>query len=98
MEAPKVSAHVFVCGRVQGVFFRVETRRMAIKNNVVGWVRNTSDGKVEALFEGGKNDVKKLTDFCRRGPPSANVTKSAVVWGNYSGEFNDFKIRKSVVV
>jgi acylphosphatase len=98
MDARKVSAHVFVCGRVQGVFFRVETRREAIKSNVVGWVRNTSDGKVEALFEGEKNNVKKLTDFCRRGPPAANVTKSAVVWGKYSGAFNDFIIRKTAIV
>lgn len=91
----KVSAHVFVSGRVQGVFFRVETRREAIKNNVTGWVRNTSDGKVEAMFEGEKGSVEKMIDFCRRGPPVANVTKIDVNWGDYVRAFTGFEIRKT---
>jgi acylphosphatase len=88
----KAGAHVFVSGRVQGVFFRVETRREAIKRDVVGWVRNTSDGRVEAVFEGEKEDVKEMVDFCRRGPPSAHVTDVDVQWGNYSGAFERFRI------
>lgn len=91
----KTRAHVFVSGRVQGVFFRVETRREAMKQNVVGWVRNTPDGRVEAVFEGEKEDVEKLVDFCRQGPPSALVTDLAVQWGNYSGMFESFTIRKT---
>jgi acylphosphatase len=89
----KAGAHVFVSGRVQGVFFRVETRREAIKRDVVGWVRNTSDGRVEAIFEGEKEDVEKLVDFCRHGPPSAHVSDVDVQWGNYSGAFEGFRIR-----
>jgi len=89
----QAGAHVFISGRVQGVFFRVETRREAIKRDVVGWVQNTSDGRVEAVFEGEKEDVKEMVDFCRRGPPSAHVTDVDVQWGNYSGAFEGFRIR-----
>jgi len=89
----KVRAHVLVSGRVQGVFFRSETEDEANRRNVAGWVRNTSDGKVEAVFEGEKEDVEKLIDFCRRGPRGARVTKVDIQWGDYTGEFKDFKIR-----
>ena len=51
----KVKAHVLISGRVQGVFFRMETKRVAENYGVFGWVRNLSDGKVEAVFEGNKN-------------------------------------------
>lgn len=88
----KVRAHVFVSGRVQGVFFRSETQYEANKRNILGWVRNTSDGRVEAVFEGEKKDVEKLIDFCRRGPPGAKVTRVNVQWENYTGEFRDFRI------
>ena len=93
----KVRAHFFVSGRVQGVFFRVETRYEAMKRNVAGWVRNTSGGRVEAIFEGEREDVEKLIEFCKRGPSGARVTKIDVQWEEYSGEFKDFKIRRSVI-
>jgi acylphosphatase len=89
----KTRAHVFVSGRVQGVFFRSETRYEAKRRNVVGWVRNTSDGRVEAVFEGEKEDVEKVIDFCRRGPSGARVLKIDVRWEDYIGEFKDFKVR-----
>jgi acylphosphatase len=88
-------AHVLISGRVQGVFFRVETRREALKRKIVGWVRNTIDGKVEAVFEGKKEDVKKMIDFCRKGPSNANVTGVDVKWQDYSGDFEKFNIRRT---
>ncbi|MDH5448807.1 MAG: acylphosphatase [Candidatus Bathyarchaeota archaeon] len=88
----KVKAHMFVSGRVQGVFFRSETRREAYRYNVTGWVRNLPDGGVEAVFEGKKESVEKLIEFCNRGPPGARVTKTKVVFEIYSGEFVDFRI------
>jgi len=88
-----VRAHVLVSGRVQGVFFRSQTRYEANRRKVAGWVRNTSDGRVEAVFEGEKEDVEKMIDFCRRGPPGARVTKVDVRWEDYTGESRDFKIR-----
>ena len=89
----KVRAHVFINGRVQGVFFRSETQYEANRRNVTGWVRNLPDGRVEAVFEGERGDVEKLIEFCKRGPPGARVTKVQVFWEDYTGEFKDFKIR-----
>jgi len=88
----KVRAHVFVSGLVQGVFFRWETRKNAVKNNVKGWVRNLRDGRVEAVFEGEKEDVEKMIKFCERGPPGAKVEKVEVKWEDYKGEYDSFEI------
>ena len=94
----KTRAHIFVSGRVQGVFFRVETRYEATKRNVTGWVRNTSDGKVEAIFEGKNEDVETLVAFCKSGPSGAQVTKIEVQRKEYSGDFIGFKIRKTTIL
>jgi acylphosphatase len=89
----KVRAHVLVSGRVQGVFFRSETRYEAKKRRVKGWVRNLPDGRVEAIFEGEQGSVKELVEFCRRGPSGARITGIDVVWEDYTGKFEDFEIR-----
>jgi acylphosphatase len=83
---------MFISGRVQGVFFRSETRYEARKRRVNGWIRNLSDQRVEAVFEGEEEDVKKLVEFCRQGPSSAKVAKIDVIWEPYSGRSNDFEI------
>jgi len=93
-----ISAHVFVSGKVQGVFFRVETRRAALKRNVAGWVRNTSDGRVEAIFEGDERDVACLIDFCRHGPSGAYVGEANVSWGKYTGTLKGFEIRRTSIL
>ena len=87
-----VRAHVFVSGKVQGVFFRSQTREEAIINNVNGWIRNLFDGRVEALFEGKKDQVDVLIEFCKRGPAGAKVTKIDVAWEIYTGEYKNFSI------
>ena len=69
---------VVVGGRVQGVFFREETRRRAETVGVAGWVRNTPDGTVEAVFEGEPGAVEEMVDFCRRGPGRAEVSSVEV--------------------
>jgi len=89
----KARAHVFIVGDVQGVFFRAETRREAKKQGVKGWVRNLTDGRVEAIFEGEEENVKKLIEFSKRGSSGAVVTKLDIVWENFTGEFEDFEIR-----
>lgn len=91
----KVRALVIISGRVQGVFFRVETRNQAINRNISGWVRNSSDGRVEAVFEGEKEDVEKLISFCKKGPQGARVSKVDFNWEEYTGEFSGFKIKKT---
>jgi acylphosphatase len=89
----KARAHVFISGRVQGVFFRSETKHETTKHGLSGWVRNLPDDRVEAVFEGEQEDVKKLLEFCKKGPPGAEVTRIDVSWETYSGEFRGFEIR-----
>jgi acylphosphatase len=86
-------AHVFVSGRVQGIFFRDETQDEAMRHGLTGWVRNLPDGRVEAVFEGEKASVDKLIEFCRRGPPGARVSNVDVAWQPYVGEFREFRVR-----
>jgi len=88
----KVRAHVFVSGRVQGVFFRSETEYEAVKRNVCGWVRNLPDGRVEAVFEGEKATVGGLVEFCRTGPRGARVSNIEVQWEECKGE-KGFRIK-----
>jgi acylphosphatase len=69
---------VVVHGRVQGVFFRDTLRRLAQRDGVTGWARNTLDGTVEAVFEGDEEAVERLVEFCRRGPGGARVDRVEV--------------------
>jgi len=89
----RVKAHVFISGRVQGVFFRYETKRIALRLGVSGWIRNLPDGRVEAVFEGEKSDVEKMIRFCHVGPPGAIVKNVKVIWEQPAGEFRGFQIR-----
>jgi acylphosphatase len=93
---PKVRAHVFIGGRVQGVFFRQNTLIQARSFGVKGWVRNLADGRVEAVFEGDRPVVDKVVAYCRYGPKNAEVQKVEVSYENYSGEFEDFKILNDI--
>ena len=65
--------HVYIRGRVQGVFFRAETQRTAKNYTLTGWVRNMPDGRVEAIFEGEDEIVNKMIQWCHKGPPAALV-------------------------
>ena len=87
-----VRARVRVYGRVQGVFFRYNTRRRALELGLKGWVRNVPDGTVEILVEGPRDKVERLIDWARVGPPLAKVTKVDVQWEDYRGEFDSFEI------
>jgi acylphosphatase len=63
-------AKVMISGDVQGVAFRARTREMALRLGVSGWVRNTPDGRVEAIFEGSTEDVQAIVQWCHTGPPA----------------------------
>lgn len=89
----KTRVHIYVSGRVQGVFFRQTTMQLAQKYGVKGWVRNLPDGRVEAIFEGNESVVKALVDFCRHGPSTARVDKIEINNDVYREEFNDFTMR-----
>ena len=62
-----------VSGVVQGVFFRQVTSEKARKLGVTGWVRNRSDGRVEAVFEGPQEAVDQLVSWCHEGTPWSRV-------------------------
>jgi acylphosphatase len=76
--AARIRRRVVVHGRVQGVFFRASTRDEARRAGADGWVRNRSDGTVEAVFEGGADAVEGLVRFCRVGPRWSEVERLEV--------------------
>ena len=88
----KVRVNAIISGRVQGVFFRMETKRAADRFGVSGWVRNLKDGTVSVVFEGEQDRVDALLDWCRQGPPHADVTGVDATWSEYTGEFSGFNI------
>ena len=79
-------ARVLIHGRVQGVFFRAETRDRARSLGLDGWVRNTGDGSVEAVFEGDRDRIESMLVWCRRGPSLAQVDTVDVDWETPAGE------------
>jgi acylphosphatase len=86
-------AHVIFKGKVQGVFFRANTERKAIEMGILGWVRNRSDGAVDAVFEGPKDSVKDLIDWCAKSQPYARVDDLEITWEEYQNEFDEFEVR-----
>ena len=87
-----IRAHVYISGRVQGVFYRSTTRDRAEQLGLTGWVRNTSDGKVEAIFEGEETAIKDIIVWCHKGPRSADVSDVTVEYPKFLGEFEEFCI------
>jgi acylphosphatase len=68
-----IRRRIVVNGYVLGVFFRDSVRRLAVRSEVDGWIRNNPDGSVEAVFEGEPEAVERLVSFCRQGPRGADV-------------------------
>lgn len=66
--------HAIIKGRVQGVYFRFETQKAALKLGVNGWVRNLPTGDVEAVFEAPSDKMDKMIKWCRQGSPASTVT------------------------
>jgi len=86
-------AHLHISGRVQGVFFRAETRDMTTGLSLTGWVKNLPDGRVEAVFEGDKEKVEEAIEWCRKGPSFAQVSDVKVEREEPTGEFSGFEVR-----
>lgn len=64
---------LLIAGRVQGVWFRASTRRVATDLGLQGWVRNLPDGRVEATAQGPDSQVESLVEWCHQGPPGSRV-------------------------
>lgn len=89
----KTRVHIFVSGKVQGVFFRFETQVKAQELGLTGWVKNLADGRVEIVAEGEKERVEKLVNWAKRGPEMASVDGFQMEWQEYKGKFEDFEIK-----
>jgi acylphosphatase len=89
----RTRAHVFVSGNVQGVYYRATTREEAQARDVDGWVRNLSDGRVEAVFEGPEAEVEEMVEWCHEGSPAANVDDVSVEYESPEGE-DGFRVRR----
>ncbi|HSD92352.1 MAG TPA: acylphosphatase [Methyloceanibacter sp.] len=77
-KPPTRTVTVRVEGRVQGVYYRAWTKTMARGLGLDGWVRNSSDGSVEAVFSGSASAVEEMLKLCADGPPDAKVTAVTV--------------------
>lgn len=84
--------HLWISGRVQGVFFRANTWNQARSLGLAGWVRNLPDGRVETVFEGEELDAEAMLRWCRQGTPPARVANVEVIEEAATGEMADFEI------
>ena len=89
----KTNVHVIISGRVQGVWFRASTKQKAEQLGLTGWVRNTHDGNVEAVFEGEERTVNQMIGWCYTGPPLSKVNNVEIKKQNPTNGFDDFSIK-----
>jgi acylphosphatase len=84
-----------ISGKVQGVFFRESARVEASRLGLTGWVRNRSDGTVEAVVEGEPDPLEDFIRWCHRGPTQARVTGVERTDGEATGEFSQFIVERT---
>ena len=84
---------MLIKGKVQGVYYRYGTLKKAVEYHLTGWVRNKADGGVEIVCEGTEENIKKMVQWCEKGPEGAYVREVEKTWEQYTGEFNAFEIR-----
>jgi acylphosphatase len=80
-----LAIHLQITGMVQGVGYRAAFQRRARQLGLCGWVRNRSDGSVEALVEGDSAALAQIEGWARRGPPGARVAAVVSEAGNADG-------------
>ena len=88
--------HLFVQGKVQGVFFRKSTQQKAISLRIVGWVRNRKDGRVEVYAQGREEALILLLQWCGKGPKLAKVERVDMDWLDPRDDISNFEIRETV--
>lgn len=87
-------AEIYVSGRVQGVYFRDFTRKVATRLGLVGYARNLPDGRVKVIAQGKKSLISELLDNLHTGPEVSNVEGIDVSWVDASDEFTEFLIKR----
>jgi acylphosphatase len=85
-------SHLVIHGLVQGVSFRAYAREEARKLELTGWVKNLTNGDVEAVAEGDPKSLAAFADWCQKGPPEARVVSVKVDSAPATGEFQSFAI------
>lgn len=75
----KIGVHIKIYGKVQGVFFRDNTRDRAEHHNIAGWVKNVFDNTVEAFLFGEEKDVNELIEWAHEGPSGAMVDRVEIL-------------------
>ena len=89
-----VRFRIVVTGRVQGVSFRSSFRTVAVRNHVMGWVRNRPDGSVEAVIQGSEDGVGRVISWARRGPAGAIVDDLISNRLEPSSDLRDFEVHR----
>ena len=84
--------HLLVSGKVQGVFFRQALKVVAKKNNVLGWVRNLKDKRVEAILEGDNKSINSVIEWIHIGPGNSRVDDIEVSNEEFKNEFSTFDV------
>lgn len=92
MSAQTVRRHLLISGVVQGVFYRLSTQQKARNLGLRGWVRNLSDGRVEALAIGAPAEVEALIEWCQNGPDRARVENVEVTEPEDRADYSDFEV------
>ncbi len=89
----KKRIHIFASGRVQGVYYRQNMIKIASELEVTGWVKNRTDGRVEAVIEGDAASVDTLVEWSKKGPVFARVKQLEKIEEEYTGEFEKFRVK-----
>jgi len=90
----QLRVHIFVEGRVQGVFFRQNMKKKAKELQINGWVKNLADKRVEMLLEGKNSRIKDIMSWLKESPGFCRVDKIDIQKEEYKNEFSAFKIKK----
>ncbi len=85
-----VRLRIVIEGIVQGVFFRATTIDESSKLGLTGWVKNRTDGRVEAVFEGDVDKIDQIVEWCKKGPPGAVVRNIETIWEQSTGDYDSF--------
>lgn len=93
MDEKILRIRAIVKGRVQGVFFRANTAKMASKLGLSGWVRNLPNGDVEFVAEGPRQKLEELVAWSRVGPSAARVDAVELTEEEPSGDLSEFRVR-----
>ena len=84
--------HIVISGIVQGVFFRSSIDQQAKQHRITGWVRNTQQNTVEAVFQGESENVNAIIEWCKKGPENAQVTNIVINDQPLTAPYPDFRI------